>query len=66
MVQAGKRKKCYRLHLSLEPNSPQQLDPSAYFKDVVRFLQAPGVADYCIPSDEFVTSQQYRDALASL
>jgi hypothetical protein len=66
MVQAGKRKKCYRLHLSLEPNSPQRSDPSTYFKDVVRFLQAPGVADYFIPSDEFATSQQYRDALASL
>jgi hypothetical protein len=67
MAQAGKRKKCYHLHLSLEPNSPQQSNPSAYFKDVVRFLQAPGVADYFIPSDEFVTShQQYRDALASL
>jgi hypothetical protein len=44
----------------------QQSDPSAYFKDVIRFLQAPGVADYFVPSDEFVTSQQYRNPLASL
>jgi len=65
-LKAGKRKKCFRLHISLEPDSPQRLDPPAYFTDVVRFLQAPGVNDYFIPSDEFATSQMYRDALASL
>jgi hypothetical protein len=65
-LKAGKRKRCYRLHISLEPDSPQRSDPADYFKDILRFLQAPGVSDYFIPSDEFATSQLYRDALASL
>jgi hypothetical protein len=65
-LKAGKRKRCYCLHISLELDSPQQLDPTDYFKDILRFLQAPGVSDYFIPSNEFATLQLYRDALASL
>ena len=61
-----KRKPCYRLHVSLDADGPHSSDPAAHFVDVVRFLQKPGVADFFIPSDEFATSQQYRDALALL
>jgi hypothetical protein len=63
-LKAGKHKRCYRLHISLEPDSPQRSDPAAYFKDILHFLQAPGVNDF-IPSDEFTTSQLYRDALVA-
>ena len=57
-------KPCDRLHLDMGPNSEQRSDPSSHFRDIVRFLQEPAVANYFTPSDTFATSQQYLDAVA--